>query len=63
MAKDKNWIAGAVKHPGALRKELHVKKGDKIPQSKLEAAENKGGIVGKRAQLAETLKSFNKKKS
>ena len=62
MAKDKNWIAGAIKHPGALRKELHVKKGEKIPEKKLEAAEKKGGVVGKRAQLAETLKGFNKKK-
>lgn len=62
MAKDKNWIAGAIKHPGALRKELHVKKGEKIPEKKLESAEKKGGVLGKRAQLAETLKGFNKKK-
>jgi len=31
----KKWIQGAVKHPGALRKELGVKKGEKIPEKKL----------------------------
>lgn len=59
MAKEK-WIQGAIKHPGALHKELHVSKGKKIPEKKLKAAEKKGGKVGKRAHLAETLKSFHK---
>jgi hypothetical protein len=58
MAKD--WIKGAIKHPGSLRKELHTKKGEKIPEKKLKAAEKKGGTIGKRAHLAETLKSFHK---
>ena len=58
----KNWIAGAVKKPGALRKELGVKKGAKIPAKKLAAAAKKPGKEGKRARLAETLKSFSKKK-
>ena len=57
-----NWIAGAVKKPGALRKELGVKKGAKIPAKKLAAAAKKPGKEGKRARLAETLKSFSKKK-
>ena len=57
----KNWIAGAIKKPGALRKELHVKKGEKIPAKKLAAAAKKGGKEGKRARLAETLKGFHKK--
>ena len=35
----KNWIAGAIKKPGALRKELGVKAGEKIPAKKLNAAE------------------------
>jgi hypothetical protein len=55
----KNWIAGAIKKPGALRKELHVKKGEKIPASKLNAAAKKGGKEGKRARLAKTLKGFH----
>ncbi len=57
----KMWIADAIKKPGSLRKELHVKKGKKIPAKKLNAAAKKKGIEGKRARLAKTLKSFNKK--
>ena len=56
----KNWIAGAIKKPGALRKELGVKKGEKIPAKKLEAAAKKKGIEGKRARLAETLRGLKK---
>lgn len=55
-----NWIAGAIKKPGSLKKELGVKKGEKIPAKKLEAASKKPGVEGKRARLAETLKSFKK---
>lgn len=57
----KNWIAGAIKKPGALHKELGVPEGKKIPAKKLEAAAKKPGKEGKRARLAETLKSMNKK--
>lgn len=57
----KNWIAGAIKKPGALHHELGVKKGSKIPAGKLRAAASKGGLEGKRARLAETLKSFHHK--
>jgi len=60
-AKKKNWIASAIKKPGALHEELHVPQGEKIPEKKLKAAEKKGGKVAKRAHLAETLKSFKKK--
>lgn len=62
MAKEpKKWIAGAIKHPGALRKELKVKKGEKIPAKKLAAAAKKPGILGKRARLAKTLKKMHQK--
>ena len=54
----KNWIKGAIKHPGSLRKSLHVKEGQKIPAKKLEAASHKSGKMGQRARLAKTLKSF-----
>jgi len=54
------WIAEAVKKPGALRKELGVKKGEKIPARKLAAAAKKPGKMGQRARLAETLKGFKK---
>lgn len=61
MAK-KNWIQGAIKKPGALRKQLGVKQGEKIPAGKLEEAAKKGGKIGKRARLAQTLKKLNKGK-
>jgi len=56
----KKWIQKAIKKPGALRKSLGVKKGKTIPESKLKAAAKKGGKTGKRAILAETLRSFKK---
>lgn len=52
----KKWIQSAIKHPGALRKSLGVKEGEKIPAKKLEAAAEKGGKLGQRARLAQTLK-------
>jgi hypothetical protein len=61
MGKEK-WIQGAIKHPGALHKELHVKEGKKIPEKKLEKAEHsKNPTLKKRAVLAETLKKMHKK--
>jgi hypothetical protein len=59
----KNWIQGAIKKPGALRKTLDVKKGEDIPASKLKAAaEGKyGPKTEKRAELAQTLKKMKKK--
>jgi hypothetical protein len=56
--RSKYWISSAIKHPGALREELHVKKGEKIPAKKLAAAAKKGGTLGRRARLAETLKKL-----
>ena len=56
----KMWIAGAIKHPGALHKSLHVPKGQKIPEAKLEkASHSKNPTLRKRAALAKTLKSFH----
>ena len=54
------WIQGAIKKPGALRKELGVKEGQKIPAKKLAAAAKKPGKLGQRARLAETLKGLKK---
>jgi hypothetical protein len=56
----KNWIKDAIKKPGALRSELGVKKGEKIPAKKLAAAAKKPGKEGQRARLAETLKGLKK---
>lgn len=54
------WIQKAIKKPGALREELHAKKGKPIPAKKLATAAKKPGKLGKRARLAETLKSLRK---
>lgn len=56
--KDKNWIQKAIKKPGALREQLGVKKGEKIPLKKLDAAAKKSGKLGQRARLAKTLRGF-----
>lgn len=57
----KNWIKGAIEHPGALRKALKVKKGENIPESKLKKAEeSKNPTMRKRAILAETLRKMDK---
>lgn len=58
--KNKNWISGAIKKPGALRAQLGVPKGKTIPAKTLAAAAKKGGKLGQRARLAQTLKGFNK---
>lgn len=55
-----NWIAGAVQHPGSLHKELGIPQGKKIPAKTLAKAAKSGGLEGKRARLAETLKKFHK---
>lgn len=60
MAAKKKWIQDAIKKPGALRKELGAKKGEPIPAKKLKAAAKKGGKLGQRARLAETLKKMKK---
>ncbi len=59
----KNWIAGAIKHPGALHRQLGIKAGRKIPSKTLARAAAKGGKVGRRARLAETLKGLHHKKN
>lgn len=58
----KNWIAGAIKHPGALREKLGAKKGENIPAGKLAKAAKAPGTLGKQARLAQTLKGLKKGK-
>ena len=57
-ADKKNWIAGAVKHKGALHKQMGIPPGKKIPANKLAKAAKAGGKLGARARLAQTLKKF-----
>ncbi len=58
----RKWIKKAIKHPGALRRSLKVKKGKKIPVSKLRAAAKKGGKLGRRARLALTLRRLRRRR-
>jgi hypothetical protein len=58
MMATKNWIAGAIKKPGALRKQLGAKPGKPIPAAKLAKAAKAPGKLGQRARLAETLKGM-----
>jgi hypothetical protein len=57
----KNWIKGAIKHPGALHKSLGVPEGERIPAKKLDkAAHSDNPKLARRARLAETLKGLGK---
>lgn len=54
------WIQEAVKKPGALRKQLGVPEGKKIPAKKLAKAAKAPGKLGQRARLAQTLGRLGK---
>lgn len=57
----KNWIAGAIKKPGALHKSLGVPLGQKIPPAKVaKATHSENPKLRKRAILAETLARMRK---
>lgn len=60
MSKPKYWISKAIKHKGALHRQLGVPQGKKIPAKKLVAAARKGGTLGRRARLARTLKKLRR---
>lgn len=59
MAK---WIQRAIKRPGALRRQLGIKKGQKIPAKTLRAAAKKKGKLGARARLAITLRKLSRRR-
>ena len=56
----KKWIQGAIGKPGALHQELGIPQGKKIPAGTLAKAAKKGGKLGKRARLAQTLSKLKK---
>lgn len=60
--EQKKWIQKAIKKPGALSKSLGVPEEENIPAKKLAAAAKKGGKLGKRARLAQTLRKLARKK-
>lgn len=57
----KKWIKSAIKHVGALHKELGVPMSKNIPTGKLKKAAASGGKLGQRARLAMTLKKMHSK--
>lgn len=58
LKEEEKWIQQAIKKPGALHKQLGVPQDEPIPAGKLAAAAEKGGKLGKRARLAQTLKKL-----
>jgi len=62
MARQRRWIQKAIKYQGALRRSLGAKKGKKIPARKLAAAVKKGGVLGRRARLAQTLRKISRRR-
>lgn len=58
--KGKNFIAGAIQHPGALHEDLGVPQGKKIPRAELQAASHQPGKLGERARFALTLSRLGK---
>jgi hypothetical protein len=59
--KKKNFIAGAIKKPGALHEQLEVPSDEPIPPAKLKKAAQAGGKLGQRARFAQTLQGFHKR--
>lgn len=56
MAEKKHWMAGAVRHPGALHRALGVPAGKNIPRARIEeATRSKNPRIRKMASLAETF--------
>jgi hypothetical protein len=56
----RKWIQKAIKHPGALHRQLGVPQGQKIPAKKLAAAAHSSNpTLRRRANLAKTLKKMH----
>ena len=61
--RKKDWIKGAIKRPGALRKKLGVKPGKKITTAQLnKASRSKNPRTRSQANLAKTLKKMSRKR-
>ncbi len=55
----KNWIQGAISHPGGLHRALHVPQGQNIPAGKINKAAGSSNVhLARMANLAKTLKGF-----
>jgi hypothetical protein len=59
QSKKKNWMSGAVSHPGALHRQLNVPAGQKIPAKKIAAAaSSNNALLARRARLAQTFAKY-----
>lgn len=61
MGKKKNWVKGAVKHPGAFTAE--AEHAGKSVHEYAEKKKDAGGTLGKRANLALTFENMAHKHS
>lgn len=64
MAAKKKWIQGAIKNPGALRRKAGKKSGNTKPISAKrlnQMTRSKNPTTRRQANLAKTLRSFNRK--
>lgn len=52
------WIQSAIRHPGALRRQLGIPEGRRIPPMTLARAARDPGLLGKRARLALRLRAM-----
>lgn len=59
MHKAKKFIQGAIKHPGALHRDLGVPQGQKIPHEKVVEAAHGQGKTAARARFALTLSKMH----
>lgn len=56
-----NWIAGAIKRPGALHRALDVPQGQPIPAPQMaQAVDSADPKVARMAALARTLKTLHR---
>lgn len=58
----KNFIQGAIKNKGALRRTLGTGKSGKIPVKKIQKAAKGSGKTAQRARLALTLRKLGRKR-
>lgn len=58
--RGKNWISGAVKHPGAATAAAKAE-GESLGEW-ISEHEDEGGVSGKRARLAKTFRKMGRKR-
>lgn len=56
---EKNWIQGAVKHPGAFTQWCKSQGYDGVTQDCINKGKSAGGTTAKRANLAQTFRKMD----